>query len=381
MPPDIKVIKLKIRRGTDADRKLVKLDQGELGYTTDTQRVFVGDGVTFGGFVVGNKIYTPDVNTTYNSLTGINAQVGDVVPLSGVSYQLTSTDYTQLSSWTLFSPKLNTTYLKYSGNQVGALTLVPASIDSTILNTTSLSSATINFDSNKINVNYDTSIFSGVTSLAIKNNGLSAVHISPSTLGKGLSGGSGSKIAVDVDGVTLGFIGNKLQVISTPVTALRLENFGFGFSVSYPGGNNVLINAQIGGADNENFTVDSNILYLNAPPLSSRPSGTNELPYIVSQDGYITDIQSSIYDFLSCNNSSPSMSAYNGVADQITNGYTGNNPRTIITALSTNGISNINLSLSSAGFIVFRGQEQVRSRVGIPDSFAIPIFSLPSNIP
>jgi len=48
------VIKLIIRRGTDADRKNIILSSGELGYTLDTKRVFVGDGVTNGGNLVGN---------------------------------------------------------------------------------------------------------------------------------------------------------------------------------------------------------------------------------------------------------------------------------------------------------------------------------------
>ena len=48
------VIKLIIRRGTDADRKNIILSSGELGYTLDTKRVFVGDGISNGGNLVGN---------------------------------------------------------------------------------------------------------------------------------------------------------------------------------------------------------------------------------------------------------------------------------------------------------------------------------------
>lgn len=49
------LLKLLVRRGTDADRQLITLDQGELGYTTDSKRLFVGDGSTQGGQVAGNK--------------------------------------------------------------------------------------------------------------------------------------------------------------------------------------------------------------------------------------------------------------------------------------------------------------------------------------
>jgi len=48
----VSVIKLKVRRGTDNQRKLITLDEGELGYTTDTGRVFIGDSITPGGIPV-----------------------------------------------------------------------------------------------------------------------------------------------------------------------------------------------------------------------------------------------------------------------------------------------------------------------------------------
>ena len=48
------LLKLLVRRGTDAERQLITLDVGELGYTTDGKRLFVGDGSTVGGNVAGN---------------------------------------------------------------------------------------------------------------------------------------------------------------------------------------------------------------------------------------------------------------------------------------------------------------------------------------
>ena len=49
------LLKLLVRRGTDVDRQLITLDQGELGFTTDSKRLFVGDGSTPGGTITGNK--------------------------------------------------------------------------------------------------------------------------------------------------------------------------------------------------------------------------------------------------------------------------------------------------------------------------------------
>jgi len=46
------LLRLLVRRGTDADRQNTILKQGELGYTTDTQRLYVGDGSTLGGNLV-----------------------------------------------------------------------------------------------------------------------------------------------------------------------------------------------------------------------------------------------------------------------------------------------------------------------------------------
>lgn len=375
MPPDIKVIKLKIRRGTDADRKLIKLDQGELGFTTDTQRVFVGNGVDTGGVVVGNKIYTSYVANTYNALSTINAQIGDVVPLSGVSYQLIGADYTQLSSWSLFSPRLNTTYLKYSNDQTGVLTLTPASIDSSVLSTTTLSSTTINFNSSKINVNYDTSIFDATTQLTILTGGLNATHISPSTLGRGLTGGNGTPIGVDVDGTTISFAGNKLQLISSPVTALRVENLGLGFNTYYTT-SGVNIRTVITGVSSDSLAIGGDgVLLFSSPPLTA--VGTFELPYVTAEDGYITQIASSIYDILSVDSTNPTMSAYNGVVNQLDSGWSGNT-RTTIDAISAGGP----ITLSSAGFVVFRGNEAIRRDGTIStNSFAIPVFSLPFDIP
>jgi hypothetical protein len=48
------ILKLVVRSGTDQDRQQIVLDVGELGYTTDHKRLFVGDAVTTGGVLVGN---------------------------------------------------------------------------------------------------------------------------------------------------------------------------------------------------------------------------------------------------------------------------------------------------------------------------------------
>lgn len=69
---------LKLRRGTNAERLTVTPEQGELIYTTDTKRLFVGDGSTAGGNVV----------------TGINDIVDDTTPQLGADLDLNGNDIT-----------------------------------------------------------------------------------------------------------------------------------------------------------------------------------------------------------------------------------------------------------------------------------------------
>lgn len=66
------LLKLLVRRGDDLDRVNVILSEGELGYTTDGKRLFVGDGQTAGGNVVGNKWKgsVADISTITDAITG-----------------------------------------------------------------------------------------------------------------------------------------------------------------------------------------------------------------------------------------------------------------------------------------------------------------------
>lgn len=70
------VVKLVIRRGTDADRQSVILSSGELGYAIDTKRVYIGDGITTGGTLVSNKNF--GIVQGIQSYAGI-AQPGDII--------------------------------------------------------------------------------------------------------------------------------------------------------------------------------------------------------------------------------------------------------------------------------------------------------------
>ena len=67
------LLKLLVRRGSNSDKQNITLSEGELGYTTDTKRLFVGDGQTVGGLVTGNVYLGANSNVT----TFTNAVSGD----------------------------------------------------------------------------------------------------------------------------------------------------------------------------------------------------------------------------------------------------------------------------------------------------------------
>ena len=58
------LLRLLVRRGTNADRLGAVLAAGELGYTTDTKKLYVGDGTTLGGILIGNTFRGSNNNVT-----------------------------------------------------------------------------------------------------------------------------------------------------------------------------------------------------------------------------------------------------------------------------------------------------------------------------
>lgn len=74
---------LRIRRGTDAERQTVTFLEGELVYTTDTKKVFVGDGATLGGVSVDTAAGSID-NLTDVNIAGIVP--GQVLQWNGAAF-------------------------------------------------------------------------------------------------------------------------------------------------------------------------------------------------------------------------------------------------------------------------------------------------------
>jgi len=70
---------LRLRRGTDAERLTITPEAGEPLYTTDTNRLYIGDGTTSGGVLVGPTLLTPLENIVEDT----TPQLGGNLDLNG----------------------------------------------------------------------------------------------------------------------------------------------------------------------------------------------------------------------------------------------------------------------------------------------------------
>ena len=91
------LIKLIVRQGTDNERQNIVLNSGEIGFTTDTERLFVGNGTDDGGILVGNKFKGsgPDITTFSPS------EIGDMVYNTDTRtlYRLQTSDGSDPEDW------------------------------------------------------------------------------------------------------------------------------------------------------------------------------------------------------------------------------------------------------------------------------------------
>lgn len=71
------ILKEKVRLGADARRRLCLLSEAELGYTTDTKRLFAGDGSTLGGNPMAPEVF-PSVTSISSGLVRNDILDGDI---------------------------------------------------------------------------------------------------------------------------------------------------------------------------------------------------------------------------------------------------------------------------------------------------------------
>jgi hypothetical protein len=167
----VSVAKIKIRRGSDFDRRQIILDNGELGYVTDSvsRRLFVGDGSTRGGNPAGVKFYTGRTSTGFQLET---AQVGDIVfnTVDSKLYCLTGVnldnfpDYNNSNAYQFIGPRADNATIQYNTSN-GALELIELGVESRHINNnvfnfqggfsrpSAFSSVSVNVDNSTIKIN------------------------------------------------------------------------------------------------------------------------------------------------------------------------------------------------------------------------------------
>jgi microcystin-dependent protein len=149
------LLRLLVRRGTDADRQGALLSQGELGYTIDTKKLYVGDGSTVGGILIGNVF----AGTNNNVTTFIGASVGDLAydSDSKVLYRLVATPASIISNWEVIGGVYgadNTTILQSPANTFSVGVISAANIDTNIVgNSLTFTGGKISLNSQTISAN------------------------------------------------------------------------------------------------------------------------------------------------------------------------------------------------------------------------------------
>jgi hypothetical protein len=355
---DIYISKIKVRRGTNAEINSTRFDQGELVHATDSKRLFVGNGVLSGGNPVSSKVHPPLTN--YSSLSTTLAEVGDLVSVNSIWYQLTASPYSSASNWGDMRTKFSSEFVY---DNTSTVNMAVSGLSASKINPNTVTNG-VNIIDGKIQLNYRTNFFElSSNQLSIKAGGITTREILSSSFANGLSGGNGKTISLTVDPNSFYFDSGILKANYS-----SLSGYGSSTQSHLPvSAFNALsgLDAKLG----DTASFDQVIYQLQTLPNFSL--GNWEA---ISKNG----IADSIYDTLTGNstqNSTNSLSSiFNGSPSQTTDGIVPGIKLTSFTALSSNGLSSVSITLSSAGFITFAGDYTSETGKSV-NRFAIPIFT------
>jgi len=279
--PDITIVKIKVRRGSDDQRKQLVLDQGELGYTIDTKRLFVGDGSVTGGNVVGNKNFG-----IFNLESGLGtvdgAQRGDIGYANSKLYTLTASSYdSSLSGWSYIGPVPDNENIEFTATNT--LTVKTSSLDADDIKESAFGSG-LKKDGSAIAIDFNTDFLElSSTKLSLTEGSITKREIATTAISGGLVGGAGTQITINVgDGLEL-TSDNKLQtsnVRSNTVAFSSFKNDTFGQGLLYNNTTNQIENI-LSGVNSDNFDFTSSRLSLREQSVS----GEYEMSRILL-DGY-----------------------------------------------------------------------------------------------
>jgi hypothetical protein len=319
---NITIVKLKVRRGSDKQRKEIILDQGEVGYTLDTRRLFVGDGATYGGFVAGNKNVGPFSNkASLGPAAGESPglQVGDIGYAESRLYILTGAsstgkDYTDaLSGWAYIGNVPDNNKLQF--DEDNKLTVKKQSLDGAYLNSTFFGNGLLSSNASaQVALNSDYIILSsapGATGRLTPKSGSITEREIKTLTGPGLQGGTdpgagnSQELSLNVNEKQFKFDGdNKLELrslqdLTIPVSAWAGSGDGTGVGGKLGGG--LSLNTGTNQLQANLRTVDETLLTVNANgqiTLAGAGDKEMEMPYLDTKQGLITEIKSSVFDVI-----------------------------------------------------------------------------------
>jgi hypothetical protein len=210
---------LRIRRGTDLERSTQLFDQGEIVYTTDTQRLYIGDGSTLGG-IAATGFTTAEaqdaaasifaggshsgITFTYNSTT--NTMDADVIGGIGTTYGISAETSTGGVNLRLSGSDASADNVKFAEGSNITLTRTDASTI-TIASTASGSALTVK--------NEGANLTTSATSIDFVGAGVTATNVGDAVTVTIDGGGGGGATTLndltDVD-VTGAVVGNVLKL-------------------------------------------------------------------------------------------------------------------------------------------------------------------------
>jgi hypothetical protein len=287
--PNISISKIKVRRGSDDQRKQVILDQGELGYVVDTKRLFVGTGTLSGGAVVGSKTHPPLNNVS--SLTSLNAQENDTCSANGILYQLINTDYSIISNWQQISPVVDDVSIEYDVDS--KLTIKSEGVQIGNINSNVINKGLYK-DSSGISVKLTDQFELSSNAITIKSEAVTENEISSDAFyaSGGISGGGIDKIKLNVGSAFQIDNTNTLQLCSIPGSLYDVDPSQVGNGLSLVDGK---LTADVRSGDGYTTQLSGGKLSLVNRGLSA----TAELGYLEYDEyGLPITIQTSIYNTL-----------------------------------------------------------------------------------
>lgn len=125
-----------LRSGVERDRKDVVYSQSEPLYITDYKRLFIGDGLSYGGILASNRFLGIASFDLYTNSSGIvSAYVGDTVfdTTTNNLYALTGTASLSIESYAKITRNFTADNITTTLNATSGISVKPLSLDATYL--------------------------------------------------------------------------------------------------------------------------------------------------------------------------------------------------------------------------------------------------------